>query len=77
MASLEYHIDLTVFMPSNGCVCLGNKAFPTFINVLTETSRFDRKFYFSEKFLASKLESIESEVKKRLNPDSINKFSSP
>ena len=66
VASLEYHIDLTVFMPSNKCVCLGNKAFPTFINVLTETSRVDRKFYFSEKFLAIKLESIESEVQKTI-----------
>ena len=66
VAPLEHHIDLTVFMPSNGCVCLGNKAFPTFINVLTETSRFDRKFYFSEKFLAIKLESIESEVQKTI-----------
>ena len=66
VASLEHHIDLTVFMPSNGCVCLGNKAFPTLINVLTETSRFDRKFYFSEKFLAIKLESIEGEVQKTI-----------
>ena len=66
VAPLEHHIDLTVFMPFNGCVCLGNKAFPTFINVLTETSRFDRNFYFSEKFLAIKLESIESEVKKTI-----------
>ena len=66
VAPLEHHIDLTVFMPSNGCVCLGNKAFPTFINVLTETSRFERKFYFSEKFLAIKLESIESEVQKTI-----------
>ena len=42
------------------------------MNVLTETSRFDRKFYFSEKFLDIKLESIEREVekKKRLSPDS-------
>ena len=45
-----------------GCVCPGNNAFPIFINVLTETGRFDRKFYFSEKFLAVKLESTEREV---------------
>ena len=51
-------------MPSDEIVCLGSKAFPTFINVLTKTSRFDRKFYFSEKFLAIKLGSIESEVQK-------------
>ena len=52
------------FNPSkaDGCVCPGNNAFPIFINVLTETSRFDRKFYFSEKFLAIKLESTEREV---------------
>ena len=49
VASLEHHIDLTVFMPTNGCVCLGNKAFPTFINVLTETSRFDRSFLLLRK----------------------------
>ena len=42
------------------------------MNVLTETSRFDRKFYFSEKFLDIKLESIEREVEKKklLSPDS-------
>lgn len=34
------------FNPSkaDGCVCPGNNAFPIFINVLTETGRFDRKF---------------------------------
>ena len=47
-------------------MCLpGNNAFSIFISLLTETSRFDRKFYFSEKFLDIKLESIEREVKKR------------
>ena len=54
-------------------MCLpGNNAFSIFISLLTETSRFDRKFYFSEKFLDIKLESIEREVekKKRLSPDS-------
>ena len=57
-------------MSSDGCVYPGNNAVPIFINVLTETSRFDRKFYFSEKFLDIKLESIEREVekKKRLSP---------
>ena len=64
VASLKYHIELIVFMPSDEIVCLGSKALPTFINVLTKTSRFDRKFYFSEKFLAIKLGSIESEVQK-------------
>ena len=38
---------------------------PIVINVLTETSRFDRKFYFSEKLIAIKLESIEREVHKK------------
>ena len=41
------------------------------MNVLTETSRFDRKFYFSEKFLDIKLESIEREVKKRKKNDRV------
>ena len=68
----KYHIEWIVFMPSDGCVYPGNNAVPIFINVLTETSRFDRKFYFSEKFLDIKLESIEREVEKktRLSPDS-------
>ena len=67
----KYHIEWIVFMPSDGCVYPGNNAVPIFINVPTETSRFDRKFYFSEKFLDIKLESIEREVeKKRLSPDS-------
>ena len=47
-------------------MCLpGNNAFSIFISLLTETSRFEGKFYFSEKFLDIKLESIEREVKKR------------
>ena len=47
-------------------MCLpGNNAVSIFISLHTETSRFDRKFYFSEKFLDIKLESIEREVKKR------------
>ena len=61
----KYHIEWIVFMPSDGCVYPGNNAVPIFINVLTETSRFDRKFYFSEKFLDIKLESIEREVEKK------------
>ena len=56
LRSLKYHIASIVFMLSGGCVCPGNNAVPIFINVLTETSKSDRKFYFSEKFLAIKLE---------------------
>ena len=53
-------------------MCLpGNNAFSIFISLLTETSRFDRKFYFSEKFLDIKLESIEREVKKRKKNDRV------
>ena len=61
----KYHIEWIVFMRSDGCVYPGNNAVPIFINVLTETSRFDRKFYFSETFLDIKLESIEREVEKK------------
>ena len=53
-------------IPSDECVCPGSNAVALVINVLTETSRFDEKFYFSEKFLAIKLESIEREVKKMI-----------
>ena len=68
VSSLKYHIESIVFMhiPSDECVCPGSNAVALVINVLTETSRFDEKFYFSEKFLAIKLESIEREVKKMI-----------
>ena len=54
-------------IPSDECVCPGSNAVAIVINVLTETSRFDEKFYFSEKFFATKLESIEREVKKMID----------
>ena len=54
-------------IPSDECVCPGSNAVAIVINVLTETSRFDEKFYFSEKFFAIKLESIEREVKKMID----------
>ena len=45
----------------------GNNTVPILINALTETSRFYRKFYFSEtEFLAFRLESMEREVKKTI-----------
>ena len=56
VSSLKYHIASIVFMPSDEWLSPGNNAVPIFINVLTETSKSDRKFYFSEKFLAIKLE---------------------
>ena len=46
-------------------------------NVLTEMSRFNKKFYFSEKFLALKLESIEREVQKTIESRKQYKFSIP
>ena len=62
----KYHVESIVFIPSDGCVCPGNNAVPIFINVLTETSRFDRKFHFSEKFLDIKMEFVEREVQRTI-----------
>lgn len=56
----------------------GNNTVPILINALTETSRFYRKFYFSElSSLHSGWNLWRERLKKRLNPDSIINFSSP
>ena len=66
VSSLKYHIESIVFMhiPSDGCVCPGNNAVAIFINVLTETSRFDEKFTSQKNSLPSSWNLSREKLKK-------------
>ena len=67
------------FYPSkaDGCVCPGNNAFSIFINVLTKQADLTESFTSQKSSLPSSWNQVgERSLKKRLNPDSINNFSS-